>query len=144
MTSNKELQLAYRLAIVLFIVGVLSFAAFPAKQPETPVRVMYKTKAGKVLFDHKTHASATGYGADCLDCHHHPGMEDETPMLACSACHGKADPEIKAAVCNECHDPDDYSLEDVMPSADAYHGQCITCHKDFEAGPEACASCHVI
>ena len=145
MTSNKELQLAIRFAIVLFIVGALSFAAFPAKQPETPVRIMYKTNAGKVLFDHKTHASATGYGAACTDCHHHPGSEEDTPMLACGACHGKPEQmETITAACNECHDPDDYSPDEIISRADAMHGQCITCHTDFEAGPEACASCHVI
>ena len=145
MTSNKELQLAYRLAIVLFVVGVLSFAAFPAKPPETPVRVVYKTNAGKVLFDHKTHADVAGYGAACVDCHHHPGGEEDTPMLACGACHGKPDQmEAVAATCNECHDPDDYDLGEIMPRADAFHDQCITCHKDFEAGPVKCASCHVI
>jgi Cytochrome c7 and related cytochrome c len=149
MTSKKELQLAYRLAIVLFVIGFLCFAAFSAKPPETPVRVVYKTNAGKVLFDHKTHAAETGYGMACTDCHHHPGTEGETPMLACGACHpGTNAPaeqlETIAQACNECHDPDDYELEEVMPRADAFHGQCISCHKDFEAGPQACASCHVI
>ena len=145
MTSKKELMLAYRLAIVLFVLGFLCYAAFPAKQPETPVRVVYKTNAGKVLFDHKTHAAETGYGMACTDCHHHPGTEGETPMLACGTCHGKPEQmETVAQTCNECHDPDDYDLADVMPRADAFHGQCISCHNDFEAGPQACASCHVI
>ena len=148
MTSDKELKLAYRLAVVLFVIGVLSFAAFPAKPPETPVRVMYKTNAGKVFFDHKTHASVTGYGAACTDCHHpHPADAEEAPYNDCAGCHpgSKSSPEQLATIqqrCNESHE--DYSPEDIMPRADAFHSQCITCHKDFEAGPVACASCHVI
>ena len=79
--SGKELQLAYRLAITLFIVGVASYAytAFSAKPPDEPIRVMYKTTAGKVLFDHKTHSADTGYGISCYDCHHHP-PEDESAL----------------------------------------------------------------
>ncbi|MGD2009937.1 MAG: hypothetical protein PVI76_02510, partial [Desulfobacterales bacterium] len=72
--SGKELQLAYRLAITLFVVGVAGYAytAFSAKPPGEPIRVMYKTTAGKVLFDHKTHSADAGYGISCYDCHHHP------------------------------------------------------------------------
>ncbi len=55
MTPKRELQIAYGLIIVLFFVGVISYAAFPAKTPEQPIRMMYKSVAGKALFDHKTH-----------------------------------------------------------------------------------------
>ena len=46
------MQIAYILIIVLLFVGVISYAAFPAKTPDEPIRLMYKTVAGKVLFDH--------------------------------------------------------------------------------------------
>jgi hypothetical protein len=51
MVLKKELQMAYGLAIVLFIVGVISYAAFPAKTPDRPVRLMFQSIAGNVLFD---------------------------------------------------------------------------------------------
>ena len=51
MTPKRELQIAYSLIIVFLFVGAISFAAFPAKTPDEPVRLMYKTVAGKVLFD---------------------------------------------------------------------------------------------
>ena len=59
MTSKKELKLAYALAIILLIVGVLSYAAFSEKVPEEPIRLMFKCVAGKVLFDHKIHAAGS-------------------------------------------------------------------------------------
>ncbi len=126
MTSNKELQIAYGLAIILLFVGVLSYAAFSAKPPEQPVRLMFKCIAGKVFFDHKTHTVESGYGISCSDCHHN--LEE-----------GETDPQA----CGECHEPESQD-EDVPGRADAFHAQCIDCHKDAEAGPEKCASCHVM
>ena len=52
MTSKKELQYAYRLAILFFVVGVFCYAAFPKKPPDQPIRKMYASIAGNVLFDH--------------------------------------------------------------------------------------------
>ena len=66
------MQIAYILIIVLLFVGAISYAAFPAKTLDEPVRLMYKTVAGKVLFDHKTHYTESGYALACNECHHHP------------------------------------------------------------------------
>jgi len=126
MISNKELQIAYGLAIILLVVGVLSYAAFPAKSPDQPVRLMFKCVAGKVLFDHKTHTSESGYGISCNDCHHN--LEEG---------------EIKPQACGECHESESQD-EDMPNRSDAFHSQCIDCHKEGGAGPEKCASCHVM
>ena len=126
MTSNKELQIAYGLAIILLFVGVLSYAAFSAKTPEQPVRLMFKCVAGKVFFDHKTHTVESGYGISCSDCHHN--LEE-----------GEANPQA----CGECHELESQD-EDVPSRADAFHTQCIDCHKEAEAGPQKCALCHVM
>lgn len=126
MVSKKELQMAYAVAIVLFIVGVVSYAAFPAKTPERPVRIMFQSIAGNVLFDHKTHMSSAGYGLSCRDCHH-TLEEGETEASSCLQCH-----EL------ESEDPS-------MPKrSDAFHKQCIECHQQIEAGPRDCNSCHVL
>ncbi|NQT10267.1 MAG: cytochrome c3 family protein [Desulfobacteraceae bacterium] len=121
MISNKELQIAYGLAIILLVVGVLSYAAFSAKAPDQPVRLMFKCVAGKILFDHKTHT----VDSSCSDCHHN--LEE-----------GETDPQT----CGECHEPESQD-EDVLNRADAFHTQCIGCHKE-EAGPEKCELCHVM
>ena len=58
----SEKFFAYALAVVLMVVGVVCYAAFAHKGPEEPIRIMLKATAGNVLFDHKQHTSADGYG----------------------------------------------------------------------------------
>jgi hypothetical protein len=146
MTSRKDLQLAYGLAIVLFVVGVVSYAytAFSAKPPEEPVRIMYKSVAGKVLFGHKIHTTVSGYGIACYDCHHHP-PEDESALRACGDCHDL--PPEKGALpesCLECHATDEIEGTEMLTTGDAFHSQCIGCHNEIEAGPRDCNDCHVL
>lgn len=126
MVPKKELRVVYGLAIVLLIVGVVSYAAFPAKTPEQPVRMMFQSVAGRVLFSHQMHTAPSGYGLSCRDCHHNL-EEGETEPPACS----------------QCHEPQ--SEDPSIPKlSDAFHQQCIGCHQQFGAGPQACNSCHVL
>ena len=163
MTSKKELKLAYCVAIVLLVVGVLSYAAFSAKAPDEPSRVMYHSAAGKVMFTHQTHLAEDGYSLDCSSCHHHG---EET--TSCGSCHLKMEGGF-AMSCMECHEVEDhadlevsnkkgvdfYSAEScldchdnveemtAMTRANAFHGQCIGCHTENEAGPQECSECHL-
>jgi len=129
MFSKKELKLAYGLAVCFLVVGVISYAAFPLKAPDEPLRLMFKVTAGKVLFDHKTHTSEFGYGLSCEDCHHEL-LENQGEQ---------------AQPCGECHDPTEGD-EEMPKRGDAFHKQCTGCHDDFDAGPkeEECALCHVL
>lgn len=142
MTSNKELQLAFRLAIILLVIGVLSFAAFPAKAPEQPVRLMFKSAAGKVMFTHKTHFGDEGYGVACMDCHHHP--EDGSETAGCGYCHLAEPGETLPESCLDCHEADEIEGTEPPKRSDAFHQQCIGCHKDNDAGPQECAECHMM
>ena len=144
MDAKMELHLAYGLAIVLLIVGVFSYAAFSARAPEQPVRLMYTSATGKVLFDHKTHLADAGYGISCGDCHHHPA-EDDSALRACGDCHLKsvAEEAGPAETCLECHDAEEIEDEITAGRPDAFHSQCIDCHQAFGAGPVECAACHV-
>jgi len=129
MFSKIELKLAYGLAICFLIVAALCYAAFPAKAPDEPVRLMFNVTAGKVLFDHKTHRADTGYGISCGECHH-TLSEDEY---------------ANAQSCSECHDPDEGD-EEVPKRGDAFHRQCTGCHEEYGAGPlkKECSACHVM
>lgn len=145
MTPQKELKLAYSLAIILLVVGVISYAAFPAKMPEKPIRIMYKSVAGKVLFDHKTHDSEAGYGLSCSDCHHHPEDEDSS-LRACGDCHqAPAEGQEFPESCTECHEPDEIEDTEIIKKTDAFHSQCEECHQESGAGPQEnrCSWCHV-
>ena len=144
MFSKNELKLAYGIAIYLLLVGVLCYAALPPEVPDPPVRLMFDVTAGKVLFDHNTHAAETGYGVACYDCHHHPA-DDETALRACGDCHLPSSAEEKiSSTCLDCHEPDEIEDTQMMNKADAFHAQCIDCHLQFEAGPVECSGCHVM
>ena len=145
MTSPKQRKIVYGLDIYLFLMGLLCYGAFPAKQSEDPVRIAYRGGAtGKVIFAHNTHADPKQIGLDCADCHHHYLDQQET-TLACSQCHTPGDSEQLPETCNACHDPGDIEGTELPNKTDSLHGQCTTCHAEFDAGPlEAdCSICHV-
>ena len=127
MFSKKELKLAYGVAVCLLVIGAISYAAFPLQAPEEPLRLMFNVAAGNVLFNHKIHTTEEGYGLSCGDCHH--TLEE--------------DEYADAQSCSECHELDEGD-EEVPKRADAFHLQCINCHKDFEAGPTECTGCHAL
>lgn len=141
MTSEKDVKLVLSVAVVLFIVGVLCYAAFPTNPPENPVRIQYRSATGNVLFQHTAH---NRYGInDCFECHHHPG-DDNAGLISCNECHpaelGRApDPEV----CNECHDEEYFEDTEMVSVTEAAHAQCKNCHAGIGAGPLECAECHV-
>jgi len=69
MGFKKEQLVAYWIAGIFFVVGVVCYAAFPEKTPEQPVRIMFKST-----------------GLACTDCHHDIEEEGEVPS-ACGECH---------------------------------------------------------
>jgi hypothetical protein len=147
MTPQKELKLAYSLAAILLIVGFISYGAFPAKPPDEPIRIMYKTVAGKVLFDHKTHAAETGYALACQDCHHHPEDDAEAALQPCGNCHQiLPEGETLPATCLDCHEPEDIEDVEITKRSDAFHAQCESCHQEGGIGPveQRCSWCHVL
>ena len=148
MTSKKHRMIAYAVAVQLLLIAIVCYAAFPVKAPEQPIRLMYHTNAGKVLFDHQAHSAANGYALDCFDCHHHP-PGDEEALVACSQCHPANPEEGKVPEsCLECHDAADVEDAELPKESDAFHQQCIRCHVQFSAGPgegpENCSKCHVL
>ena len=124
MEVKTERLIAYCIAIVLFVVGVVCYAAFPVKAPEEPIRIMLKSTTGNVLFDHKEHASEDGYGIECTDCHHDYEGDGSKPEA-----------------CGECHEPDG---EDPMKKSEAFHTLCQGCHEEEGSGPTRCSECHVM
>ena len=140
MTPKKELQIAYGLAVILIILGILSYcyAAFHPISTEQPVRLVYKGSAGKVIFDHKTHSADSGYGISCQDCHHHP-EEDEAEYRACIDCHSTP-PEGKTVpiACLDCHESDEVEDSEVIIRVDAFHQQCAGCHEEIDSAATDC------
>ena len=148
MTSKKHRLIVYGLAVHLLVVAIVCYAAFPVEAPEEPIRLMYQTNAGKVLFDHQTHTSDTGYGLSCFDCHHHP-PDDESALIGCGECHlAKPEEGVVPTSCLDCHDESDVEDSEYPKRVDAFHDQCIQCHEEYEAGPmsggDNCNKCHVL
>jgi hypothetical protein len=125
METKKE-KIVFYIAVILFIVGIVCYAASSQLKPEDPVRYFYMSTAGNVLFDHKEHASEDGYDIDCTDCHHEYD-EDENK---------------RAAPCGECHKAED--TEDAMKRSEAFHANCAGCHEEGGSGPVTCAECHAL
>ncbi len=141
MDPKKQLQIAYILAIAMLVVGVISYAAFSAPAPEEPVRIMFKTVAGKVLFDHKTHAT----DSECSSCHHHP-EDDDSGLQACGNCHQVLEEgeDVPKSCLEECHEIEDIEGTEMSKKSDAFHSQCEDCHKESDIGPEdRCGWCHI-
>jgi hypothetical protein len=149
MISKKHRLIVYGVSVQLLLVAIVCYAAFPVRAPHEPLRLMYHTNAGKVLFDHQTHATVKGYALACNDCHHLHGDEEIEPV-SCGMCHpprpkGAAVPES----CLECHE-DAAEIENpkIMKRSDAFHKQCIGCHEQYGKGPqsgsEQCSKCHVL
>lgn len=139
---KKELKLAYVLAIALIVVGAVCYSV-PARAPEQPLRMMFQSVAGRVLFDHQTHLGEAGYGISCQDCHHHPA--DGTDTRGCGVCHSlPPEGEVAPAACFDCHEADVIEKSKTTKRADAIHAQCINCHKEFDAGPVECSGCHIL
>jgi len=144
MTSERDLKLVYSVAVILFIVGLFCYAAFPSKPPDEPVRIQYRSATGSVLFQHAQHN--IGYDVSCYDCHHHPS-DDEAALIACSECHLK-NPEEDAPppeLCLDCHGADEIEDSEMPAKTDAFHQQCTACHSGIGAGPKEkdCSECHV-
>lgn len=152
MTSKKQLQLAAWIAAILLVVGTLSyiFTAKAQKEQEEqvnkpPIRVLYKTKKGKVLFDHKTHTQETKHGLSCTDCHHHPEDEEEA-IRSCNDCHVYPDKDTTVhPTCMDCHEQEEIEGAETNRQVDSNHsrGECLKCHTEYEKGPVECMKCHI-
>jgi hypothetical protein len=141
MGSQKETKLAYGLAAILLIVGVVCYAAVPAEKPDEPVRKVYKSLGGDVMFDHQMHAQVD----DCAACHHHGETGD---YMSCAECHRSADAKTVAPECMACH-----PLTGDTYVFDEHHGvletepeawTCKDCHAlaEGEDIPASCSECH--
>jgi hypothetical protein len=127
MFSRKELNLVYIGTVILFLLAMVSYTAFPNQAPKRPLRIAFQSVAGKVIFDHGGHHSEAGYGLACGECHHTLAPHEYDQAGSCIECHAL--------------ESDD---EDMPNRADAFHQQCIACHQEYGAGPIDCSECHVM
>jgi hypothetical protein len=105
------------LGACVLVITLTSMVTLSSENPPEKAAIGGLAKAYEpVAFSHGMHTLLTD---DCATCHHH-GEPDQTPP--CGKCHG---------------------VRPAIPSLkDAYHGQCMGCHREMEMGPTNCSECH--
>lgn len=102
---------------VTFVIAAASlvfFSAYVRAQDQAmPDTITEESSFGNVTFSHKIHTEA----AACKDCHH----MGESPVQKCDSCH---------------------TADSKTTTKDAYHKNCIECHKEKAKGPTGCMECH--
>lgn len=137
MSDKKERKVAYVIALVCLVVGIVCYAALPDRSQEEPVRVYYECTGENVMFDHQIHNR--DYKLECLDCHHKIAQGEDSSHPSCSSCHTAESSLIPALGEGGLFDHDTHSQ---------YYGlSCTDCHHMYnpESGtsPQKCNACHM-
>ena len=113
---------------LLVLTSLLLLGSFVSAQKKPAEPMMIKLEGGKlppVPFSHTSHAEKEKI--DCAVCHHKD--KDVNNPQPCVSCHLIKEVKDNAAIAKE-----------------AYHKNCITCHKDSaakgKAAPVKCNECH--
>lgn len=121
--------------------------------PETvKMEAPYEHTKGIVEFSHQKHVTeyknAKGEAITCGECHHDAqgkplaDLKEGDDVRKCFECHNKPG-ELKGK--DAQGKPDS---EVILYHANALHGNCIDCHKDYnkanktKAAPQTCTKCH--
>ncbi len=116
------------ITILVFTLVISGFSQTDMKKIENPA--FEEKQRPPAVFVHDEHNELAGV-QDCSVCHH---VYEDGELLEGAMSVGMG--------CNDCHslEPDQDNSVGLM---DAYHGQCLGCHRDEGAGPLACGECHV-
>jgi len=143
-----------QLTLMVGLVGLFVATGFCAGTMEDGV-VKFENEKGLVVFAHQKHT--TEYKAGCGECHHDADgkpladLTEDSPVKMCIECHkkpGEVPKEVKKewkAKKIKKAERDKLELEYL---AEAFHANCISCHKDYnkknktKAAPATCTKCH--
>jgi hypothetical protein len=111
--------------LALFVLVLLPGALAQKKTPESMMLKLEGAKLPPVPFSHPLHTEKAKI--ECVECHH----KDKNPR--------------EPGGCMPCHDLKNVK-SGAIPIKDAYHKNCIDCHKESSAkgvkAPTACNDCH--
>ncbi len=111
--------------IIIIICAVLGIIGYSIGGSEEPLRVLFKTSGGPVVFDHNEHKE---YDIECDKCHHELDVDEE--IWNCRACHSKGIEDYQG-ICDE------------RPIHKQCIGaNCIDCHKENDIDTDDCKACH--
>ncbi len=109
--------------VIIVICAVLGIIGYSMKSSGNPIRVLFKTSGGPVVFDHREHIE---YEIECKDCHHEIDEKEDN----CRACHNKGNEDYK----DLCEDRPIHKL--------CIGANCIDCHKENDLDTDDCKACH--
>ena len=113
--------------IIILVMAIIGIIGYTVEETGSPIRVLFKTKGGNVIFSHKTHLSE--YDIKCKKCHHE--IEPGKPVVKWN--------------CRECHSAGtDYDMicEDRPIHKQCIGANCIDCHKEMGMDEKDCGLCH--
>ena len=121
---NRTFKIVIGAALIVLFVAVLFQLVYAQKKPPESVTLkLEEAKFPPVTFSHSVHTDKVK--AECVVCHHKDPKEP-----------GK---------CMPCHDRNEVK-NGAPPIKDAYHKNCIDCHKESVAkkvaAPTKCNECH--
>ncbi len=119
---NKSIPL-----LIILILAVIGVIGYSIEESGSPVRVLFKTKGGNVIFSHKAHLSE--YEIGCKDCHHEIDSGKPVSKYDCRECH-RAGTDYDS-IC------DDRPIHKQCIGAN-----CIDCHKEMGMDESDCGLCH--
>lgn len=123
---NRKFMVLAGIAVMIAFVAILLQAAYAQKKTAGPAMLKLDgAKLPPVAFSHPLHTEKAK--VDCVVCHH----KDKNPG--------------EPGGCMPCHDRNDVK-DGAPPIKDAYHKNCIDCHKESVAkkvnAPTKCNECH--
>jgi hypothetical protein len=113
--------------IIILALALIGIIGYTADESGLPVRVLFKTKGGNIIFSHRTHLE--DYGLECVKCHHR--IEEGKPVLVwdCRACH-RAGTDY------------DSICADRPVHKQCIGANCIDCHREMGMDEKECGLCH--
>jgi len=123
MLERFEKIFAIILIVGLVVVGVVGYSI---KTTGSPIRVLFKTKGGMVIFDHREHKGE--YDIKCSSCHHEADSEDSNIEWNCRSCHSIG--------------MENYLICEDNPPHKCIGSNCIDCHTKNGIDTTDCKACH--
>ncbi len=116
------------MVILMFLAAFIGVQTVSAekKAPDTVTLKLEGAKMNPVNFPHSAHVQKVK--VNCVVCHH-KDKDMKEPQL-----------------CEKCHAASGEAKGNVATAKDAFHGKCITCHKENAdkggKAPTKCMECH--
>ena len=124
MISKYKTKLPIIIIIILAVIGTIGYMM---NDSGNPIRVLFKTKGGPVIFTHKNHIEE--YEGDCTNCHHNAKDKYGNDIWRCRDCHSAG-----GAIDSACKERPIHKQ--------CIGANCIDCHLSNGLEANNCGFCH--